>query len=384
MFQQGGEAVEEHFRIQRAAVGLGMELDGEPGHAFVLHTFVGAIVHVDQEGLPAFRQGVVGYGVTVVLAGDEALGGAVQAHRLVVAAVAVFQFIDTGSCGNAQQLVAQADAHDGLDGTPFGSGFEPIGHYFPQDGHCLLALLRIARTVAQEQAVVFHSAVVVVPRDADHFQATGEQAADDIVFAAAVHQHLLFLGGLGREVAEHLAAGDIGHEIMVFVSIYPGVVLLAFHYDAAAHHALFAKGLGEGAGVDAGNGGDVFAPKPGFQVFLRVPVAVGAAVIGHYQGAGIDVTAFKVLFQAVFFLTVRRYAIIADEGKGGNQDLARIGRVGQAFGITRHGRVEHHFPRSIPEASECGPFVAGSVFQYQNCFHTQKKPVPPSGRTGMI
>ena len=183
---------------------------------------------------------------------------------------------------------------------------------------------------------------------------------------------------------DDLAAGDFGHEVVVFVRVGSGFFGLSFHHDASAHHALLAEGLGEGTGVNAGDGGDVFPLEPGFQVLFCVPVAVGAAVIGHYQGAGVDVTALEVLFQAAFFLAVRRYAVVADERESGHQNLTGVRGVSQAFRVAGHSRVEHHFSGGVPEASKCGPFVAGAVFQYQGCFHTQKKPVPPTGRTGKL
>ena len=68
----------------------------------MLQSFVGTIVHIYQQGLPSLGKGLVVNGIAVVLAGDEAVGGAVQAYGLVVSAVAVLQLIYARACGNAQ------------------------------------------------------------------------------------------------------------------------------------------------------------------------------------------------------------------------------------------------------------------------------------------
>ena len=90
-----------------------MELCGEPRVVFVADTLVGAVVHVDEIGLPVGRERLGIYGVAVVLRGDETARGAHLLHGLVVAAVSVFQFVDGCSRRFSEQLVTHTDTHAG-------------------------------------------------------------------------------------------------------------------------------------------------------------------------------------------------------------------------------------------------------------------------------
>ena len=374
---QGDEAVEEELRIQRAAAGLRMELDGEPGHAEVLEAFVGAVVHVDQQLPPAFRQGLAVQGVAMVLARDETAVGADEAYRLVVAAMAVFQFQDAGAGGDAEELVAQADAHDGFGPPSFLPVTLALLHHFPQDGDRLGTFLRVAGAVAQEDAVEIQFGIVIVPGDPQHFDAAAQQAADDVVLASAVHEDHPAGGLLFRMIEDGLPAGHFGDEIVGAVVLdghVPG--FHAFRHDASVHDAALAEFPGQRTGVDPGDGRDAFAAEPFIQALFRVPVTVFLAVVGHDQAVGVDVVAFEMLFQPVFLPPVGRDAVIADERKGGDQDLARIRGVGQAFRIAGHRRVENHLSRRASGKTEGFSFEAGAVFQNQVRFHIcTKKPI---------
>ena len=87
-----------------------MELGREERFPFVAYAFVGAVVHVYEQGLPLGGQSVVVDCEAVVLRCHKAAIGAHLAHRLVMAAVAVFELVGVGAGGFCQQLVAHADA----------------------------------------------------------------------------------------------------------------------------------------------------------------------------------------------------------------------------------------------------------------------------------
>src|SRR4051812_11829130 len=90
-----------------------MVLHGKDRLAGVAEAFKRVVIKVDMRGLAAPLAEAVGVnGEAVVLAGDFDFARAGVANRLVAAAVAEFQFIGGGTHGEAQELVAEADAED--------------------------------------------------------------------------------------------------------------------------------------------------------------------------------------------------------------------------------------------------------------------------------
>ena len=178
-------------------------------------------------------------------------------------------------------------------------------------------------------------------------------------------------------IEDGLPAGDLGDEIVGAV-ILDGHVsgLHAFRHDASVHDAALAEFPGQRTGVDPRDGRDAFPAEPFVQALFRIPVTVFLAVVGHDQAVGIDMIAFEMLFQPVLLPAMGRDAVIADERKGGDQDLARIGGVGKAFRIAGHRRVENYLPRRASGKTEGFSFEAGAVFQNQVRFHMHKKSGP--------
>ena len=58
---------------------------------------VGTVVHIDEQRFPVGPQCIIIYCITVVLAGNETTFRSHHAHRLVMTAMTVFQFIDDGT-----------------------------------------------------------------------------------------------------------------------------------------------------------------------------------------------------------------------------------------------------------------------------------------------
>ena len=264
--------------------------------------------------------------------------------------------------------MAQADAHDrfarqSVPDTP-GLAF----HHFPQDVDGLSAYLWISGAVAQENPVTFQFGIVIIPRNPQDLDVPGKQAPDDVVFAAAVDQDRFFPGrsisdGL-RQVGDGFTAGNFSDKVVAVIISGDWLILfVAIHRDAAAHDPLFPQDLSQGARVDARDGGDSFPFQPFIEAFFRIPMAVFLTVIGNDQSSDKDVAAFKMLLQTILFPSVRRDTIVADEGKGGDEDLARVRGVGQIFWITGHGRVEDHFSGDVPNKTEGFSLETGAVFQ---------------------
>ena len=75
------------------------------------YAFVGAVIHIYKEWLPIFRQGVVIYGISVVLGCYETFCGTHLLYWLVVRAVTILQFVCFCSCSTGKQLVTQTYSH---------------------------------------------------------------------------------------------------------------------------------------------------------------------------------------------------------------------------------------------------------------------------------
>ena len=251
-----------------------------------------------------------------------------------MAAVTVFQLIDRSAGGLGEELVAHADAHAGTHGGA-GEELADILHGFR-------AGVGVARAVGQEEAVELELVEVVVPGHADDFHAAAEEAADDVVLHAAVHEHHL-LQALAFVVAYDFLARYLGHVVHAGILGFGHVVGLVVEEDFAHHHAVLTQHLGKFAGVDAGDAGHFFAFEPVGQTFHGVPVAVFLAVVAHDDGGGIDAVALHKGGEAVGLHAEGGHAVVAYEGIGQRHELSRIRGVGKAFGITRHCRVENDF-----------------------------------------
>ena len=156
-----------------------MELRGEERLRLMLDTLVRPVIHIDEQRFPLLTQRIVIHGVTMVLRGDEAFLRAYHTYRLVMATMTVLQFIDRSAAGFRQQLVTHANTANRL--IP--------GKRLTDIPHGGIASIRIARTVADKQAIVFQLIEVVVPRHTDHRHVTPQQATDDVMFHAAVQKH---------------------------------------------------------------------------------------------------------------------------------------------------------------------------------------------------
>jgi len=93
VFDRGKEIVEKEFRIGWSTRCLRMKLGREEGLCLVADAFVGAVVQVDEQGLPIAAQRVVIHGVSVVLGGDETAFGTNHTYWLIVATVAILEFV---------------------------------------------------------------------------------------------------------------------------------------------------------------------------------------------------------------------------------------------------------------------------------------------------
>ena len=81
----------------------------------------------------------------MVLGSDEALGGTDALHGLVMGTMSVFQLVSLGTCRLGQELVAETDTHTRPHCLIVQEGADML--------HRLTALLRVARTIGQEEPI---------------------------------------------------------------------------------------------------------------------------------------------------------------------------------------------------------------------------------------
>src|ERR1035438_803333 len=110
-----GEIVEQVVRIVRAGRGFGMILHAEDGLLAVAEAFEGLVVEIDVGDFDVVEvERIRVHGEAVIVRGDLDAAGELIAHRMVSAAMSEFQFVGFAAEGEAEQLVAEADAEDGL------------------------------------------------------------------------------------------------------------------------------------------------------------------------------------------------------------------------------------------------------------------------------
>ena len=95
--------------------------------------------------------------------------------------MAILQLVGLGACCPSQQLVAETDAHAGANGLLLQEGTYVF--------HRLGALLRVARTIGQEQTGKVQLVEVVVPWYTDYLDASSDETADDVGLYATVHEY---------------------------------------------------------------------------------------------------------------------------------------------------------------------------------------------------
>ena len=78
-------------------------------------------------------------------------------------------------------MVAETDAHEGPHIRIVEEGADVL--------HGLIALLRVARAIRQEQSIEVKLVEVIVPRNPDDFNASIHQATDDVCLYTTVNKN---------------------------------------------------------------------------------------------------------------------------------------------------------------------------------------------------
>jgi hypothetical protein len=321
--------LEEVGAVHGTALGLGVELGREDGAGLVHHALVASVVEVDEILLEVAGEGARVDGVAVVLAGDVALAGGQVEGRDVVGAVAVLELDGAGTDGKSEQLVAEADAHDG-DGGGLHKASEVVDS--------LLAVGRVTGTVGDEDTIVVLSDLVdgvVVGEDGDG-RATADEASKDVLLDTAVQKSdvegstggLDNKGSLGADTLDEVDLARVDEALVLI-----GVILIA-DGDSSKRRALLSKVGDDGTSVDAGDGGDTLTRAPLAQALNGSPMAVVDSNIGDYDARALNVGRLEVLEQVPLVTLVRRHAIVSNEWLREDENLTSVGRVGHGLGVT--------------------------------------------------
>ena len=299
----GDEVIKQELGIGRAAGGLGMELHRTEGFGFVTDALIGAVVHVHEPGLPIATEGFVIHRVTMVLRGNEAAIGIGHADRLVMAAVAVFQFKGTGTRRTGQQLISHADAENGFF----------LGHGTAQVFYGDAAESRVTGAVGNKEAVVLDAVEIEVPGYPDQFHTPFYKAAEDVVLDPAIyHDHPFVAAAVGNG----LLAANVGNLVLQVGIVHREVLVLPFLDDHSQHRTIFAENLGERARIDPVNTGDLLLLQPLVQAFHRIPVTVAERVVADNQTAHPDVFRFEIPGDSHLVRSFKRNPVITNQRVG--------------------------------------------------------------------
>ena len=109
--------------------------------------------------------------------------------------------------------------------------------------------------------------------------------------------------------------------------------------DLAQHRAMSADMLGEQARIFDFQGGNFFLLQPRTQIHRALRMRGQVNIVGNNQSGHVDFV--------IFPESLVRYAIIADDGIGHGQNLARKGGIGQGFRIANHTRAKDDLASSF-------------------------------------
>lgn len=252
------------------------------------------------------------------------------------------------------------------------SFFWGLGDDISQSRNCGFYRRRIAGTVGNEEAVDLFVRVEIfdfrcgniVRHNFDIAASLGE-IAEDVHFRAAVEgENLVAVCGfrnIGRlPVAERFfpgaaaGAANAGNQVL---ASHAGGGLREFDElgigevgavgEDAIHRAAGAEDSGEGAGVDALEAQDVRLGKIVRKRGVGAVVGMEAGEFADNEAGDLDLGRFDVFNIG---------SGVADEGDGGDENLAGVGRVGQRFLVAAHRSVKHDFGgggKALTDSAKC-------------------------------
>ena len=264
----------------------------------------------------------------------------------------ILQLVDSSTGCLGKQLITHTDTTDRL---------AALADLLADDIDSILAHIRVARSVGQEQTIKVHIGIIVVPWHANHLYTSVDETTDDVGLHATVDQNHLLAGSL--VVADNLLAAHLVYKVNSLVVSLRDVVGLIVENDFTHHHTMLTKHLSQLTCVDTRNAGHLLTLQPVGKAFHCIPVAVLLAVIAHYDGRSINLVTLHEGWQTVFLESEWWHTIVAYKWVSKCHQLTGIRRVGQALGIAHHGCVEHNLACYGGIISERFAMELGSIAQ---------------------
>ena len=187
----------------RAGGGFGMVLDAEDGVVAMAEAFERLVVQIDVRDVDLVEVERVGVDrEAVIVRRDLDLLRELVAHRMVGAAMSEFQLVGFAAEGEAEQLVAEADAEDRL-----------LADQLADVAHLGLERLGVAGAVREEDAVGLERQHIFGggERGDDGDAAAGlHEAAQDVVLDAEIVGDDVVRGAGGRPMKSEGEQGSTG------------------------------------------------------------------------------------------------------------------------------------------------------------------------------
>jgi hypothetical protein len=334
--------VEQVTRVERSALGLGVELGAEDRAGVVDQTLVRLVVKVGEVLPPLTGEGGGVNSVSVVLRGDVALASAEVESRDVVGTVSVLELDGLRASGEGNQLVTHADTHDGHLG-----GLEQLAEV----EHGLCAVGWVTGSVGDEDTIEVVGDLVdgVIVREAGNAGSAGDEAAKDVLLDTAVDQSNVHVAERRADVERCLSRDTTDQvdglrvdEGLILISI----VLLA-NGDASEGGTLLTEVCDDLTSVDTRDSRDTLAGAPLSKRLNGSPMAVLQGVVLDDDTRGLDVRGLEVTEQTMLIASSRRHTVVADQRLGEDKDLSAVGGVGHGLGVSNKGGGEDGFTRDV-------------------------------------
>lgn len=310
-------------------------------------TLIARIIQVHKEWLPVRRQRVHVNGVSVVLTGDVAATGRQVQRRDVVSSVAVLQLDGTGTRGQRQQLMTQANTEN-RDLRSF--------HQLSKMVHGVLAVRRVTRSVRDENSVkvVGHLVDGIVKGEHGDAGSAVDHAAKNVLLDTAVQNGNVVLWIRRADVERRLGADltDKMELLRVDVSLVLVRIVLLANSQAGKGGTPFTQVRNNLTGIHSGDSRDTLTVAPFTQALDCRPVAVLLGDIRNNNTSGLQIGRLEVTEKTVLIALRRGHTVITDQRLGEDQNLAPVGRIRQRFRVSNQRSGEDSLSRDIHFGTE--------------------------------
>mmetsp|Transcript_19069 Transcript_19069/g.37436 ORF Transcript_19069/g.37436 Transcript_19069/m.37436 type:complete len:775 (-) Transcript_19069:692-3016(-) len=286
------ELIKEKGGVHGTSAGLRVKLNREVRLALVNDTFVGHVVGVHEQRLPAGRKSLSVHSISVVLRGDVALGCAKVNRRLVSTTVTEAHLVGLSTGGESSELVPHTDTKDGLVVSRLKDLAEVVDSLSGHDG--------ISGTVGKEETIKLIEVLgegEVVGHTVE-LNTTTHKVTNDVVLDTAVKSKKL--DRVASTVNDAVSARNLLNEVAgidvnkLKLVVARGLVSRV-ELDLGLHATTVTDLLGKKTGVNAVETRDLLLAEPRAEAAARLPVAEVVRVVADEEGTGVNLVALKVL-----------------------------------------------------------------------------------------